>query len=260
MIVMSIAGSDSSAGAGVQADLKTIAAHGCYGASVITSITAQNTQGIDDVYDLPIEVLERQFEAVVSDLDVQYVKVGMLNSDANVMMVDMLLQKAKIPYIVDPVMSAKDSTSLLKNEATILLKEKLIKEAFLVTPNIPEAEVLTGMKISNLEDMKAACLKIESQNVLLKGGHLEGDDLVDLLYHDGEFFEYKHPKIDTKNTHGTGCTLASAISSRLALGEDLETACGSAIDYVQKAISDNYTIGNGHSPLNHFYMIKDAHV
>ncbi len=260
MIVMSIAGSDSSAGAGVQADLKTIAAHSCYGASVITSITSQNTQGISDIYDLPIEVIERQFETVVRDLHVQYAKIGMLNSDEMVMMVDMLLKKSKIPYVLDPVMCAKDSTSLLQNDAVTLLKDTLLKEAYLVTPNIPEAEVLTGLKIETIEEMKEACLKLDVKNVLLKGGHLEGDELVDVLYCDGRFFEYRHPKIDTKNTHGTGCTLASAIASNLALGEDLEQACKKGIDYVQNAIFNNYTIGLGHSPLNHFFMLRGGDV
>ncbi len=260
MIVLTIAGSDSSAGAGIQADLKTIAANGCYGASVITSITSQNTQGISDIYDLPISVIERQFEAVVSDLDVKFVKIGMLNSDEIIMIVDQLLKKSKIPYILDPVMSAKDSTSLMKNEAVELLKNMLLKEAFLITPNIPEAEVLTGMKIETVEDMKEACLKIDAKNILLKGGHLGSDSLVDILYHDGQFFEYKHPKIDSQNTHGTGCTLASAITAQLTLGLTLPQACEKGIDYVQKAIVNNYSIGLGQSPLNHFFMLGEKDV
>jgi len=157
-------------------------------------------------------------------------------------------------------MSAKDSTSLLQNDAVALLKETLLKEAYLVTPNIPEAEILTGLKIETVEDMKAACLKMDAKNILLKGGHLEGDNLVDILYYNGQFFEYRHSKIDTKNTHGTGCTLASAIASQLALGERLDKACEYAIDYVQQAILNNYEIGLGQSPLNHFFMLKDSHV
>ncbi len=260
MIVLSIAGSDSSAGAGIQADLKTIAANNCYGASVITSVTSQNTQGVNDIYDLPISVIESQFEAVVSDLDVKFAKIGMLNSDEIVMIVDLLLKKSKIPYVLDPVMSAKDNTFLLKNEALEVLKSSLLKEAFLVTPNIPEAEILTGITIECVEDMKEACIKLDAQNVLLKGGHLVGDNLVDILYHDGKFFEYKHPKMLTQNTHGTGCTLASAIASQLALGLKLPKACENAIDYVQQAIVNNYSIGLGQSPLNHFFMLEDAYV
>ena len=259
MIVLTIAGSDSSAGAGIQADLKTIAANGCYGASVITSITSQNTVGVSDIYDLPISVIESQFEAVVSDLDVKFVKIGMLHSDEIVKLVDLLLKKSKIPYVLDPVMSAKDSTTLLKNSAQEYLKNSLIKKAYLITPNIPEAEILTGMKIENIEDMKEACIKIDAKNVLLKGGHLNGDKLVDILYHKEKFFEYKHDKIITQNTHGTGCTLASAISSQLALGLSLPKACENAIAYVQKAIINNYAIGQGQSPLNHFFMLENAY-
>ena len=259
MIVLTVAGSDSSAGAGIQADLKTIAANGCYGASVITTITSQNTVGVSDIYDLPISVIESQFEAVVSDLDVKFVKIGMLHSDEIVKLVDLLLKKSKIPYVLDPVMSAKDSTTLLKNSAQEYLKNSLIKKAYLITPNIPEAEILTGMKIENIEDMKKACIKIDAKNVLLKGGHLNGDKLVDILYHKEKFFEYKHDKIITQNTHGTGCTLASAISSQLALGLSLPKACENAIAYVQKAIINNYSIGQGQSPLNHFFMLENAY-
>lgn len=259
MIVLTIAGSDSSAGAGIQADLKTIAANGCYGASVITTITSQNTEGVSDIYDLPISVVESQFEAVVRDLDVKFVKIGMLSSCEIVQSVDTLLKKSKIPYILDPVMSAKDSTKLLKNEAVEMMKNSLLKEAFLITPNIPEAEVLTGMTIETIEDMKEACLKLDAQNVLLKGGHLLGNNLVDILYHEGKFFEYKHHKIQSQNTHGTGCTLASAITSQLALGSTLSYACENAIEYVQKAIVNNYSIGLGQSPLNHFFMLEDAY-
>jgi hydroxymethylpyrimidine/phosphomethylpyrimidine kinase len=182
----------------------------------------------------------------------------MLNSDEIVMIVDLLLKKSKIPYVLDPVMRAKDNTSLLKNEAVEVLKNSLLPAAFLVTPNIPEAEILTGMDIETVEDMKQACIKLESENVLLKGGHLVGDDLVDILYHDGKFFEYKHSKIQSQNTHGTGCTLASAITSQLALGLSLPKACENGIEYIQKAIVNNYSIGLGQSPLNHFYMLENT--
>ena len=259
MIVLTIAGSDSSAGAGIQADIKTIAANGCYGASVITSITSQNTLGISDIYDLPISVIEHQFEAVVNDLDMKFVKIGMLNSDEIIMLVDLLLKKYKIPYVLDPVMSAKDSTSLLKDDALNEL-EKLVKNAFLTTPNIPEAEILAGMKIKTVEDMKAACLKIDTKNILLKGGHLEGDNLVDILYHKGEFYEFKHSKVHSQNTHGTGCTLASSIASQLALGIELPQSCEKGVEYTQKAILNNYRIGSGQSPLNHFFMLGEKDV
>ena len=254
-IVLTIAGSDSSGGAGIQADLKTIAANGCYGASVITSVTAQNTLGISDIHDLPTSVIKSQFEAVIDDLDVKVVKIGMLNSKEIIMTVDKLLKKAKIPFVLDPVMSAKDSTSLLEESALKELKS-MMKKSFLLTPNIPEAEVLVGFEIKTVEDMKAACLQIDAQSILLKGGHLEGNILVDILYHDKNFYEFKHRKIQAKNTHGTGCTLASAIASQLALGESLPEACENAIEYVKKAILENYSTGQGSGSLNHFFMLK----
>jgi len=254
-IVLTIAGSDSSGGAGIQADLKTIAANGCYGASVITSVTAQNTLGISDIHDLPTSVIKSQFEAVIDDLDVKVVKIGMLNSKEIIMTVDKLLKKAKIPFVLDPVMSAKDSTSLLEESALKALKS-MMKKSFLLTPNIPEAEVLVGFEIKTVEDMKAACLQIDAQSILLKGGHLEGNILVDILYHDKNFYEFKHRKIQAKNTHGTGCTLASAIASQLALGESLPEACENAIEYVKKAILENYSTGQGSGSLNHFFMLK----
>ena len=253
-IVLTIAGSDSSGGAGIQADLKTIAANGCYGASVITSVTSQNTLGIQDVFDLPSKVIKSQFNAVVSDLDVQVVKLGMLGSKEAIKMVHKLLKDYMIPVVFDPVMVSSDGTVLLEEDAIELLKTTLIKEAFLLTPNIPEAEVLAGFEIKTVEDMKAACLQIDAQNVLLKGGHLEGNILVDILYHDKQFYEYKHRKIITQNTHGTGCTLASAIASHVALEDDLPTACEEAIEYVKKAIIDNYPTGQGSGSLNHFFM------
>ncbi len=253
-IVLTIAGSDSSGGAGIQADLKTIAANSCYGASVITAVTSQNTQGVKDVFDLPTKVIKSQFDAVVEDLDVQVIKVGMLGSVEAIMIVDKLLKKAKIPFVLDPMMLASDSTQLLKKDALSALKS-LIKKAFLVTPNIPEAEVLVGFEIKTVEDMKAACMQIDAQSILLKGGHLEGNVLVDVLYHDKQFYEFKHRKIVAKNTHGTGCTLASAIASHLAKGLELPEACEEAIEYVKKAILENYPTGQGSGSLNHFFML-----
>ncbi len=261
-IVLTIAGSDSSGGAGIQADLKTIAANSCYGASVITAVTSQNTQGVKDVFDLPTKVIKSQFDTVVEDLDVQVIKVGMLGSIETIMIVDKLLKKVKIPFVIDPVMSAKDSTPLLKKDALNALKS-LIKKSFLVTPNIPEAEVLVGFEIKTVEDMKAACMQMDAQSILLKGGHLEGNILVDVLYtpragsraHDKQFYEFKHRKIQTLNTHGTGCTLASAIASKLAKGLDLPEASEEAIEYVKKAILENYPTGQGSGSLNHFFML-----
>ena len=255
-IVLTIAGSDSSGGAGIQADLKTIAAHGCYGASVITSVTSQNTQGIQSVFDLPVEVIKSQFYAVMEDLDVQVIKIGMLSTLEAIMMVEKLLENYMLPVVIDPVMSASDSTSLLEKKAIEAFKTTLFKQAFLITPNIPEAEVLADMEIKTVEDMKVACTKIDAQNILLKGGHMEANILVDVLYHDGEFYEYKHRKIKTQNTHGTGCTLSSAIASNLACEMDLPSACDAAINYVAKAIIESYSTGKGSGSLNHCFMVK----
>ena len=255
-IVLTIAGSDSSGGAGIQADLKTIAAHGCYGASVITAVTSQNTLGVKDIFELPIKVIQSQFDAVISDLDVQVVKIGMLGSKEAIMIVDKLLKNYMIPLILDPVMSAQDSSALLDNDALDALKS-LIKKSFLVTPNIPEAEILVGFEIKTVEDMKAACMQIEAQSVLLKGGHLEGNILVDVLYHDRVFYEFKHRRIEAKNTHGTGCTLSAAIASQLAKGLELPQASEAAIEYIKKAILENYPTGQGNGSVNHFFMIKE---
>ncbi len=254
MAVLTIAGSDSSSGAGIQADLKSFVANGSYGATVITSITSQNTKGVFDIYDLPLEVIKSQFNAVVTDLDIKFIKVGMLNSCEIVELVGYLLKDKNIPFIIDPVMSAKDSTKLLKCEEKSHIK-KLIKESYLVTPNIPEASILTGLEILTKEDMKEACVNLEAKNVLLKGGHLVGDELVDVLFYDGEFFEFYHKRVDTKNTHGTGCTLSSAITAHLEQGCDLPTACSLSIEYLQESIKHSYSIGGGNSPVNHFFAL-----
>ena len=255
-IVLTIAGSDPSAGAGIQADLKTLAANGCYGASVITTVTSQNTKGVNDIFSLPIEVIKSQFNAVMEDLDVQVIKTGMLGSKEACLIVDELLEKYMLPVVIDPVMSATDGTSLLEGTGLKALKS-LLKKAFLITPNIPEAEILTGLKITNVDEMKEACLQMDAESILLKGGHLEGNILVDVLYNDKQFYEFKHRKILTKNTHGTGCTLASAIASQLAKGLEIPEACEAAIAYVKKAILENYPTGQGNGSLNHFYMLKE---
>jgi hydroxymethylpyrimidine/phosphomethylpyrimidine kinase len=254
--ILTIAGSDSSAGAGIQADLKTIAAHGCYGTSVITTITAQNTQGVQGILEVPDFSIKAQFEAVVEDLDVAIIKVGMLSSKASIMIVSKLLESVDMKVVLDPIISTSDKTELLQKEAIELLKAQLFPKVFLLTPNIPEAELLTGMKIENVADMKAACREIKVENILLKGGHMEGNILVDVLYANGEFYEFKHRKIKTQNTHGTGCTLSSAIASNLAKEMDLPTACDEAINYVAKAIIESYPTGKGSGSLNHCFMVK----
>ncbi len=254
--VLTIAGSDSSAGAGIQADIKTIAAHGCYGASVITAVTAQNTTGVQSVLEMPDFSIENQFNAVIEDLQVHAIKIGMLSSKEQIFMLSKLLEKEDIKVIYDTVMVSSSGRELLQKEAIALLKTHLFPKVFLLTPNIPEAEILTGMTIRSVEDMKEACRQIEVENILLKGGHLEGNILVDVLYTDGEFYEFKHRKIKTKNTHGTGCTLSSAIASNLAKEKRLIESCEHAIEYVAKAIIESYPTGKGSGSLNHCFMVK----
>jgi hydroxymethylpyrimidine/phosphomethylpyrimidine kinase len=254
--VLTIAGSDSSGGAGIQADIKAISANKCYGASVITTITAQSTSGVTDIFDLPSSLIENQFNAVANDLDIKYIKIGMLNSVDIINSVHAVTKNRSIPYVLDPVMIAKDETKLLKDNAIELLKSTLLKNAYVITPNIPEAEVLTGLHVKDLESMKIACIKLKemgTQNILLKGGHLEKSELVDVLYFNEKFYYYRTPKLMTKNTHGTGCTLSSALASYLASGYSLDIACQKAIDYVQKAIISNFKVGKGRGPVNHFY-------
>jgi len=256
--VLTIAGSDSSGGAGIQADLKAISANKCYGASVITTITAQSTSGVTDIFDLPSSLIENQFNTVADDLDIKYIKIGMLNSVDIIKSVHAVTKDRNINYVLDPVMIAKDETKLLKDNAIELLKDTLLKGAFVITPNIPEAEVLTGLHVNDLESMKVACIWLKemgAQNILLKGGHLEDSELIDVLYFDEKFYYYKTAKLITKDTHGTGCTLSSALAAYLARGFSLDIACQKAIDYVQKAILSNFKVGKGRGPVNHFYII-----
>lgn len=257
-IVLTIAGSDSSGGAGIQADLKAISANHCYGASVITTITAQSTSGVTAIYDLPTDLIKKQFETVVDDLDVRCIKIGMLSSTDIIQSVFDVISKRTIPYVLDPVMVAKDETKLLRDNAIALLLDTLIKNAFVITPNIPEAQVLTGLHVESLDDMKEACLKLTAlgaQNILLKGGHMSADELIDLLYYNKKFYYYKTTRVLTQDTHGTGCTLSSALASYLALGFELNIACEKAIEYVQEAIIFNFKIGKGRGPVNHFYKL-----
>ncbi len=256
--VLTVAGSDSGGGAGIQADLKTFTALGVFGMSAITSITVQNTVGVFGVWDLPPDVVYAQIKVVVEDIGVDVVKTGMLSHSAIVEAVAKAIKDFNIQkLVVDPVMRAKSGDPLLKSSDELALKELLIPLATIITPNIPEAEALTGIKIKTVEDMEQACKVLHSfgtKAVLVKGGHMEGDRLVDVLY-DGSGFEYLiYERINTKNTHGTGCTLASAIASYLAKGLELKEAVKKARDYVQGAIKHSLSIGKGHGPLNHMWQ------
>ncbi|MFN7983619.1 MAG: bifunctional hydroxymethylpyrimidine kinase/phosphomethylpyrimidine kinase [Vicinamibacterales bacterium] len=255
---LTIAGSDSGGGAGIQADLKTFAALGVYGTSAITAITAQNTVGVTAAQALPADLVTAQIEAVASDIHVHATKIGMLATAAIVEAVAAAISALDLPLVVvDPVMLAKSGDRLLDDDAVTAVIKELLPRAYLVTPNIPEAEVLSGMRITTLDDARTAAVKILESGasaVVVKGGHATGDDLVDLLYDGHRFVELHTPRIHTRNTHGTGCTFASATSARLALGDSLVDAVTRAQAYVAGAIRHGLAIGHGHGPLDHFWQ------
>ena len=258
---LTIAGSDSSGGAGVQADLKTFSAIGTYGMSVITAITAQNTQGVFLVEDLSKEIIESQINVVFEDIEPAAVKIGMVSSPGIIHTIVNTLKKYNPKYlVVDPVMISKSGYSLLKPEAKKSLIEELIPMAYIITPNTPEAEKITGIEINNVDDMREAGRKILEElgpkYVLMKGGHLEGD-AVNVLIGNDTFEIYKQERLDRKNTHGTGCTLSSAITSHLALGYDIVEAVKLSKEYITEAIRHSFDIGKGVGPVNHFYKFED---
>lgn len=253
--VLTIAGSDSSGGAGIQADLKTFAANGVYGASVITAVTAQNTQGVYDIQSIKPEIVQKQIEAVLDDIEIEAVKIGMVFNDKIIHAINNTLTKYNIQKIVlDPVMISTSGKRLIDKKAEKSLID-LFKISYVITPNIPEAEALTNKNITNIEDMKEACInirKLGARSVLLKGGHLDRK-AVDVLLHNDKFYYFEKEKINTKNTHGTGCTLSSAIASNLAKGYELPNAVEKAKEYLTNAISKSYSVGKGNGPVNHFY-------
>ncbi|HWQ43527.1 MAG TPA: bifunctional hydroxymethylpyrimidine kinase/phosphomethylpyrimidine kinase [Desulfosporosinus sp.] len=256
--VLTIAGSDCSGGAGIQADLKTFSAHGVYGMSVITAVTAQNTQGVFAVQDISRDVIAKQIESIFDDIVVDGVKVGMVSQVQTIeVIVEQLRHYVPQMIIVDPVMVSKSGYHLLNPEAEVTLIKELLPLAMLVTPNIPEAEVMTKMSICNLEQMKEASKIIYQmgvRNILLKGGHLE-EDAIDILYDGQEFSYFSSARIATKNTHGTGCTLSSAITSNLALGYSLNDSVSLAKEYITIAIQHALSIGKGVGPTHHFYTL-----
>jgi hydroxymethylpyrimidine/phosphomethylpyrimidine kinase len=261
---LTIAGSDSSGGAGIQADLKTFSAHGLFGMSVIVAVTAQNTQKVVAVQDITPDMIKKQIDAIFQDIDVDVVKIGMVSQVESILAIAERLELYKPELIVlDTVMVSKSGYDLLNPESVDTLIEKLLPLATLVTPNIPEAEKLTGQKITSIEDMEEAAksiYKIGAKNILITGGHLEGD-AIDVLFDGDGFTHYKSPKIQTKNTHGTGCTLSSAIASNLALGMDIRKAVSEAKSYIDDVIIHSLEIGKGAGPTNHFYRLyRDAKI
>ena len=254
---LTIAGSDSGAGAGIQADLKTFAAHGIYGTSAITAVTAQNTLGVTAWKAIDVPLVVAQIEAVATDIGADAVKTGMLATAAIVVATADAIARLKLQnLVVDPVMIAKGGDRLLEQEAVDAIRTKLLPLARVVTPNVPEAEELAGMRIHSVDDMRAAgqrILELGPSVVLVKGGHLEGPESIDLACTRDEVHEFRSPRIATAHTHGTGCTLASAIAANLALGHDDREAIARAKRYVDGAIRNAPGMGGGHGPLHHFW-------
>jgi hydroxymethylpyrimidine kinase/phosphomethylpyrimidine kinase len=256
---LTIAGSDSGGGAGIQADLKAFSALGVYGSSVITALTAQNTRECRGIVSVDPDFILQQLETVCDDIEINGIKTGMLGDSSAVKAVAGFLEGKTVPLVVDPVMIAKSGDALLKAEAVSTLVSELFPLATLITPNLPEAAAILGQsEPETLEEMEAAAValhKLGAKAVLLKGGHLEGELCQDLLYDGENFFSFSSVRIPTTNTHGTGCTLASAITASLAKGESLKDAVKIAKNYITEAIkqADKLNVGGGHGPVNHFH-------
>ena len=256
--LLTIAGTDPSGGAGIQADLKTFTVHKSYGMSVITSVVAQNTTGVKNVIDLPPEFVGEQLDTVFTDIYPDAIKIGMISNEKIIgVVVDKLKEYCGKNIVVDPVMVSTSGNSLMKSTATKALIQQLLPLADVITPNMPEAEVLSGMEVSSKKDMEEAS-KIIGKSikgaVLVKGGHLK-DCADDVLYMEGKIYWFQGEKIDNPNTHGTGCTLSSAIAVNLAKGMDILGAVQNSKDYLKGAISAGLDLGKGRGPLNHLYNI-----
>ncbi|MBD3422538.1 MAG: bifunctional hydroxymethylpyrimidine kinase/phosphomethylpyrimidine kinase [Chitinivibrionales bacterium] len=255
-IALTIAGSDSCGGAGIQADLKTFQAHGVFGMSVITALTAQNTQKVVSVHEAPAQFVTEQIECLLEDVAIDAIKIGMVSSSELIHAIAGTLRKIKkVPIVVDPVMISKSGYPLLQAEARDALKNELIPLATVVTPNIFEAEALASMSISTLDQMREAAIVIAAlgpRNVVVKGGHLEAQ-ATDVLYDGTACRQFPAVRFATSNTHGTGCTFSSAIAAQIASGKPVHEAVRLAKDYIHGAIEHALAIGKGHGPTNHFY-------
>tara|TARA_B100001059_G_scaffold171424_1_gene171543 strand:- start:420 stop:1232 length:813 start_codon:yes stop_codon:yes gene_type:complete len=257
--VLIIAGSDSSGGAGIQADIKTVTSLGCYAMTAITAVTAQNTTGVKSIIPIKPDEISNQIEFTTRDIKANAIKIGMLHSKKVISAVIKSIQKINIKKIVlDPVMVSKGGTRLTNNEAIEDIKKRLIKKILLITPNIPEAELLTNTKIKSVEDMIRAgkiLINLGTKNVLIKGGHLKSKKMNDVLLTKNKIKIFKSRKYKSKNTHGTGCTLSSAIAANLSCGKDLIYSCELGIKYVNEAIKSNLNFGKGNGPINHLNSI-----
>lgn len=260
-VALTIAGSDSGGGAGIQADIKAMQANGVFAATVLTAVTAQNTVAVTDAMDLPLSLIESQIDAVLSDIRVSAAKTGMLSSSEIIRCVAAKVREYEIgPLVVDPVMISKSGFSLLKDDAIDALKSDLLPLAAVCTPNAHEAARLVGFEILSESDARAAArliCEMGPQAVLVKGGHLEAEkDAVDVLYDGQKYFTFRAPRIDTPHTHGTGCTYAATIAAHLAKGWSVERATEEAKTYVTRAIKAGFAIGRGHGPIDHFYFLR----
>ena len=257
--ILIIAGSDSSGGAGIQADLKTVTSLGSYGMTAITAVTVQNTTGVKSVVSIDPKKIYEQIVFTSEDIKPDAIKIGMLHSTEVIKKVLKALEKIKVKKIIlDPVMIAKGGARLIDEKAIKILKKELIKRVDLITPNIPEAEVLTEIKINTVEDMILAANKLivlGAKNVLIKGGHLNKKKLFDIFLSKKDFKIFESKKFITKNTHGTGCTLSSAITTFYSCGKSIKKSCELAIKYVNSAIKSNPKLGKGHGPINHLNSI-----
>jgi len=258
--VLIIAGSDSSGGAGIQADIKTVTALGSYAMTAITAVTSQNTTGVNSIVPIKPKEISNQINFSVKDIRPNAIKIGMLHSKQVIQAVIKSLNTIKIKKVVlDPVMVAKGGAKLINNAAIIYIKDKLMKNIFLITPNIPEAEILTKTKITSTKDMIKAgkiLISLGAKNVLIKGGHLNSRQMHDILLNKKIIKVFKSKKYYSKNTHGTGCTLSSAIATYLSCGKDLIKSCELGIKYVNEAIKSNLNLGKGNGPINHLNSIN----
>jgi hydroxymethylpyrimidine/phosphomethylpyrimidine kinase len=259
--VLICAGSDSGGGAGIQADIKAVTALGAFASTALTALTAQNTKGVHGIHEVPLDFVDQQIRVVLEDIGADCIKTGMLHSDGVIRRVAKALDDVAldVALIVDPVMVAKGGHKLLDPDALGALRDEMLPRAWLITPNIPEAELLTGIEIKGLDDMRRVgdlLLTMGPRAVLLKGGHMEGDELTDLLVTADGVERFSGPRLVTRHTHGTGCTMASAIAAGIAQGLSLSRAVGRARDYVHTAILSAPGLGGGHGPLNHAHTVR----
>ncbi len=258
--ILIIAGSDSSGGAGIQADIKTVTSLGSYAMTAVTAITVQNTKGVKSVISIPAKEIKNQIIYTNKDIKADAIKIGMLSSPQVVEQVIKSLKIIKVKKIIlDPVMVAKSGTKLINDKAIQILKKKLLSKVSLVTPNIPEAEILTGIKIKSKNEMIIAAnqlIKLGAKNVLIKGGHLKSKMVEDIFVNRSELKIFVSHRYNTKNTHGTGCTLSSAITTFFSCGKGIKKACGLGIKYVNSAIFSNPKYGKGNGPINHLISME----